>query len=62
MIVMMSDDRFDSSCNLWTVRINIFCGWKDWVFWPFFNPFIARLGLNGTQIGWIVSIAAAHHY
>lgn len=27
-------------------------------FWPFFNLFCSRQGLNGTQIGWIASIAA----
>ena len=27
-------------------------------FWPFFNLFCSRLGLNGTQIGWIASIGA----
>ncbi len=56
---MTSDDQVNSSRNLWTMRIYYFL-WLGGLgfFWPFFNLFCARLGLNGTQIGWIASIAA----
>jgi PPP family 3-phenylpropionic acid transporter len=56
---MTSDDRIESSRNLWTMRVYYFL-WLGGLgfFWPFFNLFCARLGLNGTQIGWIASISA----
>ena len=56
---MTSDDQVNSSRNLWSMRIFYFL-WLGGLgfFWPFFNLFCARLGLNGTQIGWIASIAA----
>jgi PPP family 3-phenylpropionic acid transporter len=56
---MTSDDRIESSRNLWIMRVYYFL-WLGGLgfFWPFFNLFCARLGLNGTQIGWIASISA----
>jgi MFS transporter, PPP family, 3-phenylpropionic acid transporter len=56
---MTSDDLRYASSNLWAIRIHYFL-WLGGLgfFWPFFNLFCARLGLNGTQIGWIASIAS----
>lgn len=56
--MLLNSDRH-SSRNLWTMRIYYFL-WLGGLgfFWPFFNLFCARQGLNGTQIGWIASIAA----
>lgn len=45
--------------NMWTMRSYYFL-WLGGLgfFWPFFNLFCARQGLNGTEIGWVASIAA----
>ena len=56
---MILDDQNNSSRNLWTMRMYYFL-WLGGLgfFWPFFNLFCSRQGLNGTQIGWIASIGA----
>jgi MFS transporter, PPP family, 3-phenylpropionic acid transporter len=59
MKIMLLNEEKHSTRNLWTMRSYYFL-WLGGLgfFWPFFNLFCARQGLNGTQIGWIASIAA----